>query len=187
MAHSYCSVASVPTAFASSPSAWRLCNKAKIIYSFNLGHRHRVIDTPLRRSAVRHQPRAGHIICCASADEKTVYNGRYGPWSVEQEDFIEVWSYRGSLSVAASALVLGTVALLAGDSAPLEGLTANLNAISIVGAAAFGVSLQLIHIYISELKRALQVCTLHTYGAGTSAHACAQTFPEFYDVVGRWI
>lgn len=57
--------------------------------------------------------------------------------------------------MAATALLLGTAAMVGGpEGAPL--LRENLNAIAIAGAGGVGVALQLIHIYMSNLKRLLQ-------------------------------
>ena len=36
------------------------------------------------------------------SEPPVVYQGVYGPWSVEQEDLIEVWTYRVSLTLVAS-------------------------------------------------------------------------------------
>lgn len=61
---------------------------------------------------------------------------------------MEVWSYRACLS----AVALSTVVL----STRLGGATAD-EIFSVVGIGALGVALQLIHIYVTPLKRMLQV------------------------------
>lgn len=43
--------------------------------------------------------RARCVHCAASNGE--VYQGRFGPWRIEQQDVVEVWGYRAGLSVAA--------------------------------------------------------------------------------------
>lgn len=74
---------------------------------------------------------------------KEVYYGRYGPWSVEREDLVEVWGYRAGLSAAAlSALAASGAALLpAGDLR--DEMTRLLDPLFIFGSAGLGVSLQL--------------------------------------------
>lgn len=75
------------------------------------------------------------------------YEGVYGEWTVREQDVIEVWSYRLCLSaVALSTVVLST--RLGGDTD---------EAFCVLGIGALGVALQLIHIYVTPLKRMLQV------------------------------
>ncbi len=75
------------------------------------------------------------------------YEGVYGEWTVREQDVVEVWSYRACLSVVA----LSTVAL----STRLGGDTDEV--FCVLGIGALGVALQLIHIYVTPLKRMLQV------------------------------
>lgn len=58
-----------------------------------------------------------------------------------------------------TALLLDTVLALGNDSMPgsPELLRAVQNAIAVTGAAGFGVSLNLIHIYVTPIKRFLQL------------------------------
>ncbi len=75
------------------------------------------------------------------------YEGVYGEWTVREQDVVEVWSYRVCLSVVA----LSTVALstrLGGDNTD--------EVFCVLGIGALGVALQLIHIYVTPLKRLLQ-------------------------------
>ena len=72
--------------------------------------------------------------------------------------FAQVWTYRASISVVAASFVGGTaLAILADPSsapAPSEDLGSLL---AVFGASGLGIGLSLIHIYVTELKRLLQV------------------------------
>eukprot|EP00775_Hariotina_reticulata_P003092 gene3092-3371_t len=97
-------------------------------------------------------------LLCGSA---VVYQGVYGPWKVEPEDIAEVMSYRAGLTVTVAAFItlslLTTKATSTGpaDAADVAALAA-LNPLSLLGCAALGLSLIQIHIYVTEIKRAIQ-------------------------------
>jgi len=82
-----------------------------------------------------------------------VFEGQFGTWQVEDEDRREVFLYRGGLSVCAASFSLAGLALLAAgpesNGALLDGLFA-------AGSLGFGLSLVMIHIYITPAKRFLQ-------------------------------
>ena len=82
-----------------------------------------------------------------------VYEGMYGPWSVDDTDIAEVYGYRIGISVSAVGLLMGAVSMVAGIPTPKE----LLNAECVAAAAGLGVSLFLIHIYVTEIKRVIQV------------------------------
>lgn len=99
----------------------------------------------------------------ATAGNSEVYEGMYGPWSVTEDDLREVAAYRAGLTVAATALVLGALPALAPDSALYPLLRDYGDALCVSGAAGLGVSLTLIHIYVTPLKRFVQ----GLYGVGS--------------------
>jgi uncharacterized integral membrane protein len=114
-----------------------------------------------------------------------VYPGTYGPWSVEQEDVNEVLAYRAGLNVMTAGKALpcslppvppsklaatstphpvGAPAALVASSAvaalPAEqadALQPWLNPLAGMAAAGLGTSLWLIHIYVTPIKRTIQV------------------------------
>ncbi|KAF6263079.1 hypothetical protein COO60DRAFT_1624771, partial [Scenedesmus sp. NREL 46B-D3] len=84
----------------------------------------------------------------AAAFGREVYQGHYGPWSIEPEDVAEVWSYRIGLSATVAAfLAAAAICSTAGDSsagdAPAAAAAAAwaLNPLVLLGAAGLGVSL----------------------------------------------
>ncbi|KAJ6712530.1 F3H9.20 PROTEIN [Salix purpurea] len=149
----------------------------------------------------------GRIKCGAVGDSsQPVYNGVYGPWTVESSDVRErcafmiftdshygtslmraalrwkggynlvisdysVWAkwpgktewnskvilYRSGLVTAASSFVLAaSYAFLPSDSQLSEIIKQNLDLLYTLGAGGLGLSLFLIHIYVTEIKRTLQ-------------------------------
>lgn len=98
------------------------------------------------------------IKCEAVGDSsQPVYNGVYGPWTVESSDVREVILYRSGLVTAASSFVFAaSYAFLPSDSLLSEIIKQNLDLLYTLGAGGLGVSLFLIHIYVTEIKRTLQ-------------------------------
>ncbi|KAH1120473.1 hypothetical protein J1N35_003633 [Gossypium stocksii] len=89
--------------------------------------------------------------------DRTVYQGAFGPWTIDPEDVREVLLYRSGLVTAASSFVIASSAAFLPDNFTLkETIENNLNWIYLIGAGGLGLSLYLIHIYITELKRTLQ-------------------------------
>ncbi|KAF2545032.1 hypothetical protein F2Q70_00021112 [Brassica cretica] len=87
----------------------------------------------------------------------TVYKGVYGPWSVEQSDVKEVILYRsGLVTAAASFVAASSAAFLPENSWLSEIIKQNQDLLYLVGAGGLGLSLFLIHIYVTEIKRTLQ-------------------------------
>jgi uncharacterized integral membrane protein len=66
---------------------------------------------------------------------------------VRREDVVDVWTYRFCLTVVAATNVALSTRLLPGYD----------DALSALGIASLGVALKLIHIYVTPLKRMLQV------------------------------
>ncbi|CAM6095846.1 unnamed protein product [Calypogeia fissa] len=86
-----------------------------------------------------------------------VYQGVYGPWSVEAEDVREVVLYRSGLVTCAAAFVIGASSAFMPDDFFLKSfLHGFYDPLYILGAGGLGLSLVLIHIYVTPIKRALQ-------------------------------
>ncbi|KAK9276292.1 hypothetical protein L1049_005823 [Liquidambar formosana] len=103
--------------------------------------------------------RSGSIKCQAlgESSRSPIYQGIYGPWSVDSSDVREVILYRSGLVTAAASLVVaGTVAFLPDNSLLSEVIKQNLDLFYAIGAGGLGLSLFLIHIYVTEIKRTLQ-------------------------------
>lgn len=101
------------------------------------------------------------VKCQAAGDPpepSPVYPGVYGPWKVESSDVSEVVLYRSGLVTAASSFVIASSAafLSSSDSELFELIRRNLDLFYAIGACGLGLSLYLIHIYVTEIKRALQ-------------------------------
>ena len=96
------------------------------------------------------------------------YTGVYGEWTVREEDVIEVWSYR----ICLSAISLSTIGL----STRLGGTD---EAFCLLGIGALGVALQLIHIYVTPLKRMLQAF----WGIGALGYA----YVHFHDATAAGV
>ncbi|KAA3467971.1 integral membrane protein [Gossypium australe] len=103
--------------------------------------------------------------------DRTVYQGAFGPWTIDPEDVREgmgpkkgirpvdpgIGTDRSGLVTAASSFVIASSAAFLPDNFTLkEIIENNLNLIYLIGAGGLGLSLYLIHIYITELKRTLQ-------------------------------
>ncbi|OMO55424.1 hypothetical protein COLO4_36001 [Corchorus olitorius] len=104
--------------------------------------------------------RNGKLKCKAVSEssrgpiEPTVYQGVYGPWTVDPEDVV---LYRSGLVTSASSFVIAASAAFLPDNFALkETIEQNLNLFYLIGAGGLGLSLYLIHIYVTEIKRTLQ-------------------------------
>ncbi|GIM04680.1 hypothetical protein Vretimale_9283, partial [Volvox reticuliferus] len=91
--------------------------------------------------------------------KEEVYYGRFGRWTVTPADRAEVIGYRLGLTICALAFMFeGVYGLLPADQqAVRDSMQTLLDPVAVAGSLGLGVSLQLIHIYISALKQALQV------------------------------
>ncbi|GMH33077.1 hypothetical protein BSKO_00911 [Bryopsis sp. KO-2023] len=112
-------------------------------------------------SPIRHgQAKPAGTRLRSASDE--YYNGQFGAWKVEPEDEREVLFYRLGLTCAAASLGLGVAAsFLPAENAVNDAL---FDALCVTGAGGLGVSLVLIHIYVTPLKRFLQ----GLYGVGVA-------------------
>ncbi|XVE66086.1 hypothetical protein DITRI_Ditri08aG0052700 [Diplodiscus trichospermus] len=89
--------------------------------------------------------------------DRTVYQGAFGPWTVDPEDVREVVLYRSGLVTCASSFVIAaSAAYLPENFASKEIIEQNLDLFYLIGAGGLGLSLYLIHIYVTEIKRTLQ-------------------------------
>lgn len=87
----------------------------------------------------------------------SIYQGQFGPFTIDSHDRREVILYRTGLAIAAGSFALGTgFALIQ----PFSSLTLNLNLATAcfwLMTAGLGLSLWTIHIYLAVLHRALQI------------------------------
>lgn len=102
--------------------------------------------------------RNGSIKCKALGESsQTFYQGIYGPWTVDSSDVREVVLYRsGLVTAAASFVVAASSAFLPDNSLLSDIIKQNLDLFYTIGAGGLGLSLFLIHIYVTEIKRTLQ-------------------------------
>ncbi|KAA8529979.1 hypothetical protein F0562_034417 [Nyssa sinensis] len=105
----------------------------------------------------------GSIKCQAVGDssqssiDPTVYRGVYGPWTVDPSDVREVILYRSGLVTAAASFVFAASSAFFPDNSLLSDLIKqNLDLLYALGAGGLGLSLLLIHIYVTEIKLTLQ-------------------------------
>ncbi|KAG8365790.1 hypothetical protein BUALT_Bualt17G0008400 [Buddleja alternifolia] len=129
--------------------------------------------------------RSSLSVRCQAVGEPTVYQGVYGPWKIESSDIQEVILYRSGLVTAASSFVIASsTAFLHNDSQVLDFMRSNLDLFYGLGACGLGLSLYLIHIYVTEIKRTLQALwligvfgSLGTYAA--AAHPAGKSLVEY--------
>ncbi|XP_050374745.1 uncharacterized protein LOC126792339 [Argentina anserina] len=111
-------------------------------------------------SSPRLPTRLGSFKCKAqssSSQSQTVYQGVYGPWSVDSSDVKEVILYRSGLVTAATSFVIAaSTAFLPDSFLATEIVRPNLDYLYAIGAGGLGVSLVLIHTYVTEIKHTLQ-------------------------------
>ncbi|XP_061364173.1 uncharacterized protein LOC133307643 [Gastrolobium bilobum] len=127
--------------------------------------------------------RIGSVRCKAfgenrqgSLEETIVYEGIYGPWTIDSSDVREVILYRsGLVTAAASFVVAASAAFLPNNWSLSATLQQNLDFFYVLGSGGLGLSLLLIHIYVSEIKRALQALWgLGVLGSATTYITLAQ-------------
>ncbi|KAL6638547.1 hypothetical protein ACP70R_023658 [Stipagrostis hirtigluma subsp. patula] len=127
-----------------------------------------------RLRAVGDRPGAG------LADQTTVYNGVYGPWTVEDSDVREVLLYRsGLVTAAASFVAAASAAFLPEGNAAGDAIRQSIDLFYAAGAAGLGLSLVLIHIYVTPIKRFLQALWVAgVLGSAGTYLAAAQPLDE---------
>ncbi|MBF2035202.1 MAG: DUF2301 domain-containing membrane protein [Leptolyngbyaceae cyanobacterium T60_A2020_046] len=109
----------------------------------------------------------------AEPTEPVVYEGQFGPFTIEAEDRRDVILYRIGLAIAALSFVAGLLLFLNGGDAAwsLHGLSACYGTLWL----GLGLSLWKIHIYLKPLHRLLQGFWLV---GGVASFAIAHHFPE---------
>ncbi|KAJ6847977.1 uncharacterized protein M6B38_115745 [Iris pallida] len=114
-------------------------------------------------SSFRLPGRVGSVRCQAVGEGSgrvpgpTVYQGVYGPWSVDQNDVREVILYRsGLVTAAASFVIASSTAFLPEGTFIRDVLQQDIDLLYTLGAGGLGLSLFLIHIYVTPIKRFLQ-------------------------------
>ncbi|KAK1408733.1 hypothetical protein QVD17_40747 [Tagetes erecta] len=126
----------------------------------------------------RHRAPSLQIKCQAAGDDgflepPAVYQGVYGPWSVDSTDIREVISYRSGLVTAAASFVLASSAVFLPDDFILTDLLKqNVDVLYAIGASGLGLSLVLIHIYVTEIKRTLQALWVLGVVGSIAAKVC---------------
>ncbi|KAG6479021.1 hypothetical protein ZIOFF_062471 [Zingiber officinale] len=91
-------------------------------------------------------------------DSTAVYQGSYGPWSVEPSDVREVILYRSGLVTAAISFVLAaSSAFIPEGNVVGDIIRQDRDFLYTIGAGGLGLSLLLIHIYVTPIKRFLQL------------------------------
>ncbi|KAM1498699.1 hypothetical protein ACFX1X_021821 [Malus domestica] len=102
---------------------------------------------------------------------ETVYQGVYGPCSVDSTDVRDL--YRSGLVTAATSFVVAAYAAFLPDNFFLTGiLKHNLDFVYAIGAGGLGLSLFLIHIYVTEIKRTLQAFWVLGVARSLATYAC---------------
>ncbi|KAL9316877.1 hypothetical protein ACSQ67_013394 [Phaseolus vulgaris] len=131
-------------------------------------------------------------------DETIFYDGIYGPWTIDDSDVREVFIlfivsfyfnsisdlltasvilYRSGLVTTATSFVVAAAAaaFLPDNTSLSTTLKQNLDLFYVLGSGGLGLSLFLIHIYVSEIKRALQALwVLGVLGSATTYFTLAQ-------------
>ncbi|CAL9753423.1 unnamed protein product [Musa acuminata subsp. burmannicoides] len=90
-------------------------------------------------------------------DDRMVYQGVYGPWTVDPSDIREVILYRlGLITAAASFVISSSAAFIPEGNILGDIIKQDVDFLYIIGAGGLGLSLLLIHIYVTPIKRFLQ-------------------------------
>ncbi|PWA80237.1 hypothetical protein CTI12_AA195770 [Artemisia annua] len=160
------SMAMVTASLASSSSFVFPTSKLPLSYSYPKPNRTHLFKVPIS------------VKCQAAGDDgllepPKIYQGIYGPWSVDSSDIREVISYRSGLVTAAASFVLASSTVFLPDGFVLTDiLKQNIDIIYATGAAGLGLSLVLIHIYVTEIKRTLQALWLLGVVGSVAAKIC---------------
>ncbi|XP_072966192.1 uncharacterized protein [Typha angustifolia] len=123
-----------------------------------------ISSSPARLNASFLGDRVGSVRCGALGegsrggfDDRTVYRGTYGPWTVDPSDVREVVLYRSGLVTAATSFVIAaSAAFLPEGNIVGDIVRQDIDLLYVIGASGLGLSLFLIHIYVTPIKRFLQ-------------------------------
>jgi uncharacterized integral membrane protein len=93
----------------------------------------------------------------SDGESKQVYQGMYGPWTVDETDEREVFLYRAGIVTSATCFILGALAAFVPSDSPLSpALRSALDPLAAIGAGSLGLSLYLVHMYVTPIKRFMQ-------------------------------
>jgi len=95
-------------------------------------------------------PKASNAEAEAEAEAEVYYEGLYGKWKVDGRDKLEVYGYRAAISVMAAAALFSALSNAVGLDRGVQ------DASYFAAASGLGVALALVHIYVSEIKLAMQ-------------------------------
>eukprot|EP01023_Acetabularia_acetabulum_P054980 TRINITY_DN6281_c0_g1_i6.p1 TRINITY_DN6281_c0_g1~~TRINITY_DN6281_c0_g1_i6.p1 ORF type:complete len:204 (-),score=13.23 TRINITY_DN6281_c0_g1_i6:22-612(-) len=98
--------------------------------------------------------RTRSLIRYAAQEESQLFQGMYGQWQVDETDKLEVLSYRSCLAISASAFLLEVLLNTFGSKGQVVDSVENV--LAVIGGASLGAALQLIHIYVTPIKRFIQ-------------------------------
>lgn len=116
------------------------------------GSRRRSSLGSLRRKSLR------AAVDDSASPKGQVFQGVYGPWSIDSNDVREVLLYRAGLVTTAVAFVTtASRAFLPQDNYLQSAIGQCSDILYGIGAGGLGLSLLLIHIYVTPIKRALQL------------------------------
>jgi uncharacterized integral membrane protein len=124
--------------------------------------------SPIQRQR-RHHRRARPPVAArngGNTSSKPVYDGVHSPWSMEPSDLVEVYGYRACLAAASLCGAAAAAELLLPSPPPLPSLDALLSG----GALSLGAALVLIHVYVTPLKRFVQLLWLLGVGGCLYVH-----------------
>lgn len=94
----------------------------------------------------------------SSSPQPEVFQGMYGPWSIDSNDVREVLLYRAGLVTTAVTFVMAASrAFLPEDNFLHSFANQSSDILYGIGAGGLGISLLLIHIYVTPIKRTLQL------------------------------
>lgn len=94
----------------------------------------------------------------SSSSKTEVFQGMYGPWSIDSNDVREVLLYRAGLVTTAVAFITAASQAFLPENNFLHSTIEHSSDILYgIGAGGLGISLLLIHIYVTPIKRALQL------------------------------
>ncbi|KAK8967073.1 hypothetical protein KSP40_PGU012103 [Platanthera guangdongensis] len=110
----------------------------------------------------------------------TVYQGIYGPWRIEPSDIREVILYRSGLVTAASSFVLAaSITFIPENVVVRDFLKQNIDFLYVLGAGGLGLSLLLIHLYVTPIKHFLQALwAIGVFGSAATYLNLASTSDE---------
>ena len=133
-------------------------------FSVSGGETRRRRRATINRCSGRNEPTG------SDAETQKVFNGMYGPWTLDSQDFLEVGLYRGGLSSLALGIcnpiflrLLERMPVVGdpGSRADIDHILATCdNASLLLVLVGLGMAVSYIHVYITPAKRFLQLLWL---------------------------